>query len=328
MEHKVTITNGGNSQLYDAIIQKAEQSGIECKWNPIKSFSDNEELIGALKGSSGVIAGGEKYNEKVLSGLKDSLKVIARFGIGYDQVDLKAAEKYGIAVTNTPTTISTTVAEFTLGLLLSLSRNITKCDKQIRNGVWEPQLSWELYNKTVGIIGFGSIGKEFAKLLKPFNTTIYVYDIKPNKEVEKALGIQYVEMDDLLEQSDVVSLHLPLDPSTRGMFNAECFSKMKDGAVLVNTSRGGVVLEKALIDALKSGKISAAALDVFETEPINADNELLTMDNVILTPHAASYTAEGYNRTLDSCLQSIQDAVNQKRPECLLNNVVFEECQP
>lgn len=227
----------------------------------------------------------------------EKLKVIGRAGIGLDNIDVATAKERGIKVLNTPGASAISVAELTIGLMLAASRHIARGTYGLKRGKWEKKAleGRELYGKTLGIIGFGNIGKEVAKRALSFEMKILAYDVVKD---EKGLPVNFVEFDELLRESDYITLHVPLIDATRHLINAEAFSKMKDGVIIINAARGGVVDEAALYDALISGKVYAAALDVFEVEPPTDElrQKLLALDNVVATPHIGASTAEGQLR--------------------------------
>ncbi|RLE49704.1 MAG: 3-phosphoglycerate dehydrogenase [Candidatus Methanomethylicota archaeon] len=227
----------------------------------------------------------------------NKLKVIGRAGVGLDNIDLKAAEERGIKVLSSPEAPSTAVAELVFGLILSLIRKIALCDKALKEGKWikHEALGFELKGKTLGIIGLGRIGREVAIRARAFGMKVIYYDIiRPPPEVERDLNVEFVELNDLLRSSDIITIHVPLTPQTKHMISDEEFSLMKNDAILVNTSRGAVVDTKALLRALRMGKIGGACLDVFEHEPPSEDweIELIRLPNVIATPHIGAMTIE------------------------------------
>ncbi len=220
-----------------------------------------------------------------------NLKLIQKWGIGVDRVDLEAASDYNIPVYITSGANSIPVAELAVGLMLSAFRRIPYVDKTVREGKWirkDMRAECQMLNgKTIGLLGIGNIARKVARMVSGFDPKeIIYYDIRPlSSEQEEALGAHYVSFEELCQRSDVLSVHVPMMPATKGMLGEKQFEMMKPNAILVNTARGGVVDEKALIQALKEGKIYGAALDTFESEPIEKDNPLLTMDNVVLTCH-------------------------------------------
>lgn len=264
------------------------EKSIEFKLNPYNRTLKETEIAELLKNMDGVIAGTEPLTKKVFENCP-LLKVISRVGAGLDNVDLKSAEENGIKVFNTPEGPTQSVAELTLVLILSLLRKINVMDKNIKNEIWKKEMGSLLFHKKIGIIGFGNIGKRLAELLSPFNCRIMFYDpYIGNKENNKYEKIDSVET--LLENSDIVSLHMFYSKQNHHFINKEMLLKMKPTAILVNTARGGLVDEDALYESLKEFKIAGAALDVFEKEPYQG--KLKEFPNVLLTPHIGSYAIE------------------------------------
>jgi D-3-phosphoglycerate dehydrogenase len=226
--------------------------------------------------------------------------------VGVDSVDLQAAVERGIVVTNTPGANSVSVAELTVGLLLSLARQIPEGASALRQGNYPRLAGVSLEGKAVGIVGLGAIGKELARRLRGFDCRIIAYDPFPDRGFAEANGVELLPLDNLLELSDFISLHLPLLPETHGLVNRDFLARMKRGAFLVNTARGEIVEETALLEALQSGHLRGAALDVFAVEPPSPDNPLLALKQVIATPHLASQTDSATNRmgwmALQDCL--------------------------
>ena len=223
------------------------------------------------------------------------LKVISNLAVGYDNIDVPEATRHGIVVGNTPEVLNETTADFAFALLMAAARRVAEADAFTRKGrwkTWEPMvmLGQDIHHATLGIVGLGRIGMEIAKRAKGFNMKVLYYDtIRRSEEEERQLGIEHVpELSTLLSQSDFISLHTPLTPQTHHLIGAAQFALMKPTAILVNTSRGPVVDQKALYEALKSRQIFAAAIDVTEVEPIPLDDPLLTLDNIIICPHIAS----------------------------------------
>jgi len=223
------------------------------------------------------------------------LKVISNLAVGYDNIDVPEATRHGIVVGNTPEVLTETTADFAFALLMAAARHVAEADAFTRKGrwkTWEPMvmLGQDIHHATLGIVGLGRIGMEIAKRAKGFNMKVLYYDaIRRSEEEERQFGIEHIpELSTLLSQSDFISLHTPLTPQTHHLIGAAQFAIMKPTAILVNTSRGPVVDQKALYEALKSRQIFAAAIDVTEVEPIPPDDPLLTLDNIIISPHIAS----------------------------------------
>lgn len=221
------------------------------------------------------------------------LRVISNYAVGFDNIDIPEATRRGIIVGNTPGVLTDTTADLTFALLLSAARRVVEGDKVVRAGKWKTWgpmilLGPDVHGATLGIVGLGRIGVAMAKRAKGFGMKLLYHDVVRNKEAEDELGIKFADMDSLLEQSDFITLHTNLTAETKHLMGAKQFEKMKGTAILVNTSRGPIVDNMALYEALKSGKIAYAALDVTEPEPMPADHPLLTLDNVIVVPHIAS----------------------------------------
>src|ERR1700737_4446865 len=229
-----------------------------------------------------------------------NLQVIAKRGVGYDQIDVAAAKELGRVVTIAPGGNGPSVADHTIALMLAVAKQLCEFRELMRAGNWSVQPVTELYRKTVGLVGLGRIGRGVAQRLKGFEATILAFDEKPDLEYAKANGIHFVDLPRLLRESDYVSLHLPLTPFSRNLINEAALSSMKETAILVNTARGGLVDEAALLRALRTGKIAGAGLDVLlgEQEPGGGSvaNELMSLPNVVVTPHIAGASREGLAR--------------------------------
>ena len=286
-------------------------AGFELVCNETGDRLPREEQKAMIADAFAVIAGTEKYDEDMLSAAKN-LKVVIRFGVGTDNFDLEAMRKRGIAVGVIANYNS--VAEFALTLMLGMIKNLPKFDATVREGKWTRYPMRELSGKTVGIVGFGRIGRRLGQLLKGFDVNLMVHDpFMPSKAIADFCATP-ATLAELLQQSDVVSLHLPATPETHHMINAETLALMKPGAYLVNTSRGALIDEKALYEALISGHLSGAALDVYETEPVVKGNPLFDLDNIVLAPHVSAMSFEtNYNGGI-TCAQSIISVLNGGKP--------------
>jgi len=247
------------------------------------------QLREMLKGVDGFIASVDEMSADVFASA-DRLKVISRYGVGVDSIDLEAAKQHCVIVTNTPGANSVSVAELALGLALDLARGITSAVGQTRGGGWPSSPGVSLKGKTFGIVGLGAVGRELALRLKGFELRTVAYDPFPNREFAAANGIELRDLDEVLAVSDIISLHLPATVETRGMVNVRFLATMKSGAFLINTARGELVDEAALKQALDDGRLQGAALDVLTDEPPLASNPLLTDPRVIVTPHMAAHT--------------------------------------
>ena len=271
-------------------VDMLQDAGFDIRYPQHPQFTrglgTEQETIDELRGAVADIAGGERFTANVLSALPD-LKVIARAGVGFDRVDIPAATQQGIAVTVTPTANHQAVAEQTMTLLLSVAKSVVVHDADVRAGRWIQAPTKAVRGSTLGIFGLGRIGKSTAVRAAGMGMTVIATELYPDEEFVRKHNIELVDFDTLLARSDYITIHCPLNDDTRGMFNKDVFARMKPGGVIINTSRGGVIAEAELIDALKSGTLRAAGLDVFEQEPPSPDNPLFELDNVVLSPHFA-----------------------------------------
>jgi D-3-phosphoglycerate dehydrogenase len=300
-----------------AICDKMEKSAIEELKKLGVEVADlsslpKEELPAHLGDADIVIVrSATKVKGPVLEALKNC-KLILRGGVGLDNIDVEGAKAKGIKVDNTPEAASASVAELALGLMFALARHIVRGTVGIKNGLWEKKEleGWELGSKTLGILGYGRIGQELAKRAKALGMNVIAYR---RHEFQDEYA-KRVTLDELYAQSDFISIHLPLTPETKYFVNRESFDKMKDGVFIINVARGGVVDEKALLEALKSGKVRGAALDVFEVEPPEnpLQNELIQHPNVICTPHIGASTFEGQARVGMALVQKVKDFLEGK----------------
>ena len=249
--------------------------------------------------------------ENLFGRTKKETSRIGVFGVGYDKVDLKAASQYGICVVRTAGANATGVAEMALTMILATRRQIMQNRAVVESGVWVKNVGTETVRKTVGIVGFGTIGQILAKLLSGFDCEILAYDPFPNTAKMDELGVKSCELDYLVEHSDAISIHVPYSEQTHHLFNADRIAKMKKSAVLVCTARGNIVDEDALYDALVSNRIAGAGLDVYATEPLLKTSKLIGLPNVVLTPHVASQTMESlwavYKKAIDLAVDFYQD---------------------
>ncbi len=292
---KIVSFFGDKTEVFCCLNRKAEEYaaslGIEYRWAPQLPFSE-ENVIRELQNADAGIIDIEPYGESVFSQVKDSTKLMVRFGVGFDKVDLKAASRNGIAIARTTGANTTAVAEMALTLMLTCRRRMNLYQARTRAGEWVKDIGNELIGSTVGIIGYGNIGRRLAKLLKGFDCRILAYDPFPNEEAAKADGVELVALEEILTQSDAISIHVPYTKETHHMINRETLTLMKPTAVIVNTARGNIIDEDALYQALKSGQIAGAGVDVFAAEPLSVESPLLALENAVLTPHVSSQTME------------------------------------
>ena len=272
------------------VFEKLKAFASELVFNPQPKPLSENELIPLLDGCIGCIAGLDPFSRKVIESAK-TLKVISRYGTGVDNVDLQAAKENNIAVFNTPGVNSRAVAELAFGMMLGIVRRLPFLDRRTKEGKWDRSVGTELYKKTLGILGLGSVGKEVAKRALGFSMNVLAFDPCMDFGFTKTNGITPVDFDELIEKSDFLSLHLPLKDDTRNIICSDVMRNMKKGAIIINTARGGLLDETAACELLLSGHLGGLALDVFETEP-PVHSKLFELDNVIFTPHTAARTEE------------------------------------
>ncbi len=312
MKKKVAFMTRHHSTLIcEEAREMLKEAGFEIVSNDTGRILSREEQKALIQDVYAIIAGTEKYDREMLEGC-DNLKVVTRFGVGTDNFDLQTMREMGLQVGVIAN--YNAVAEFALTLILSVMKNLPRYDAAVRDGKWSRVSMRELTGKTVGLVGFGRIGRRLAELLSGFGVTILAYDPFINEEAAKERNVQVAGLEELLEKSDIVSLHLPSTKETHHLINEETIQKMKDGAYLINTARGSLVDEQALYDALVNGKLSGASLDVFEKEPVTKENPLFGLENTVLAPHVSALTYEtNYNGGL-ICAESIIRVANGEKP--------------
>ena len=286
------------------------KSGFEIKLNPFGKKMTEDQITGLMDDNViAMIAGTEPLTESVLR-KAPLLKIIVRCGIGMDNVDLIAAKKLGILVFNTPDAPTRAVAELTLAHILSMLRRICESDRMVRNGKWTSLMGSLLYNQTVGVIGYGRIGKMVCKLLFAFGAKVLVHDVFTNENTDE---IKFVSKDEIFSKSDIITLHIPYSAENHHFININSFSNIKKGAIIVNVSRGGLIDDLALYNALLNNKIAGAALDCFELEPY--EGPLVNLETVQLTAHMGSYAKQ-------SRIQQEMDSVNILVREMRIINLI------
>jgi D-3-phosphoglycerate dehydrogenase len=305
MKWKILLTDG-----LAPISDTALLSGVEL--DDRKGITA-EELLQVINNYDGLIVRGRtKITEEVLEAAKN-IKVVGRMGVGVDNIDLKAARAHGVTVVNCPVATTVSVAELTLGLMLSLIRDIPKADAGMKAGQWlkKELVGTELFQKTLGVIGFGHIGEEVGKRAMAFGMEVIACDpVRPAEEV-KAAGAEPVAFDDLLQRADIITMHIPHIQATHYLLNQAAFSAMKDGVLIICAARGGVIEEQALLAALESGKVAGAALDVFEKEP-PVESALASHPNVVCTPHIGAQTKEAQLRAGYDIVSEVIAALDEK----------------
>jgi D-3-phosphoglycerate dehydrogenase len=265
-----------------------------------------------------ITRGGIKVTRELMAS-SPRLKAVGVHGIGCDHVDLEAARELGKIVFNTPTALTETVAEMTMALMLALTRRVVSADKAVRAGEWSRKYGdlrgTEIMGKTVGIIGLGKIGSAVARRLKPFGVRLIYHDVRENPELERETGIERVAIEELLSRSDIVTLHVPYTSETHHIISGEEIGMMRDGAFIVNTARGRIIDQGALVEALRREKVAGAALDVFEEEPLDPGSPLASMDNVILTPHLGASSVEAMERMAVQVAYGVLKVLRNEAPD-------------
>ncbi|WP_211296713.1 D-2-hydroxyacid dehydrogenase [Polaribacter butkevichii] len=298
----------------------------DLSWDGLKQFGDlkvydrttfkTETIIKNIGNATVVFTNKTPLTKSILEKIP-TIKYIGVLATGYNVVDVEYAKEHGITVTNIPAYSTRSVAQFTMGLLLEMCHNIGNHNAAVQNGEWltSPDFTFskspliELVGKTIGIIGFGEIGQATAKLAAAFGLNILVHSRTKYPELETET-CQYVSLDTLFKKADIISLHCPLTESTSGIINKATIDKMKDGVLIINTARGGLIIEKDLRDALNSGKVASAAVDVISTEPMLANNPLLNAKNCIITPHIAWAPKEARTRLMQTAVNNLDAFIN------------------
>lgn len=320
MSKKVFLTRKIDQAGIDLLKKKGYQITVAPQDKPIARAT----LLKKVAGVDAVVSLlTDKIDEEFFKAAGPQLKIVANNAVGYNNIDLAAAKRHGVMIANTPAVSGYSVAEHTITLMLAITHQLKEADDFVRQDKyqgWDPRLfiHIELQGKTLGIIGTGAIGYEVAKMAyNGFGMNIIYHDIVPNTALEKKCKAKKVSLAILLKQSDVVSLHVPLLPSTRHLIGAQQFKQMKKTAYLINTARGPVVDEKALVAALKNNDIAGAAIDVFENEPKHTPG-LAKLKNVIMTPHIASATVEARRRMSVTSAENVIAALSGKKPKGLI----------
>jgi D-3-phosphoglycerate dehydrogenase len=302
---KVLITDGLSKEGID-ILKSSGKIDVD-----VKKGIDKEELLKIIKDYDGLIVrSATKATKELLDATDGKLRVIGRAGIGVDNIDIPYATKKGIVVMNTPEANAITTAEHAIAIMFALARKIPQAHKSLSSGEWKRDKfrGKEVYGKTFGIIGLGNIGKLVAERALGLKMKVIAYDPFVTSDAASRLGVQLVELDDLIKEAEIISIHTPLTPETKDLINKDTFPKMKDGVILINCARGGIVNEADLAVALKEGKIGGAALDVYVHEPPAPDHELFSIDdNVVFTPHLGASTQEAQEKVGIAMAEQIVD---------------------
>lgn len=311
----VTVRAITPSNLHN--LNRLTDAGHEIRLVPCLPTIARADLAHNLQGAYAVIAGSEPYTTDVFD-LAPDLRHIARFGVGFDAIDTNAATAHGVAVSITPGSNASAVADLAFGLLLSIARGIPNDDRAVRTGTWRATTGADVFGATLGIIGLGRIGQRMARRGRGFDMKLISYDPFPDRAFVEEYGVELMEMDEVFARADFVTLHAPSDEETRHLVNAKRLARMKSTAYLINCARGGLVDEDALYDALKNRRIAGAGLDVRKVEPTVSDR-FAELDNVILTPHSAASTFGAMIKAAEMSADAILASLSGQQPVGLIN---------
>lgn len=298
--------------LMDRYASRLEDAGVVYDIPVVQGQQlEEDDLIPIIGLYDGILAGDDKLSARVLA-YADRLKIISKWGVGVDAIDIPYAESRAIKVTNTPGVFANELADYALGYLLLISRRQHIVDRLVHSGEWPKLRGESLSHKTIGLIGVGSSGREFARRLSVLGLTIVAIEPDPpDRSFLAETRIELVDLPELLDRSDIISLHTPATPLTTHIINPTSLAAMRDGVWLINISRGALIDEEALVAALETGKVGAAALDVFETEPLPVDHPLMRQENVILGSHNGSNTVQAAERTTDLAIRNLLDEITR-----------------
>lgn len=317
----VVIGTGLNAD-HGPHIEMLKSAGFEFRMVPRDvDLFQAANLIPLVKEASGIIAGSEIYSPDTLAQLP-KLRVIARMGVGFDAIDVPAADKHGIVVATTPGVNHHAVAEHAIAMLMAVARGFPARDQFVRAGTWHRFSTPRIAGRTLGLVGLGRIGQATATRGIGLGLKVIAYDPYPNLDFAKEHGIEMVSLDEIYARSDYVSLHLPMSKENKHMINSKTLAKMKKGTILINTARGLLVDETALCDALKSGHLAGAGLDVFEVEPLATSSPLLAFNNVLFCGHLAGLDHESHHDTLKMCAEIVIGLRDGKWPRHCIQNLV------
>jgi glyoxylate reductase len=323
---KVYVTR----QLFDEAIEILEEHADVEVYEGVDDAIPRELLLEKVADVEGLLSLLTERIDAEVMDAAEGLRVISNYAVGYNNIDVAAATERGIYVTNTPGILTDTTADAAFALLMAAARRIPEADRHIRARgwihAWGPRMfiGTDVHGKTLGILGMGRIGSAIAKRAKGFDMKVIYHDLYRREDLEEELGIDYKSREEVLREADFVSLHVPLTPETHHMIGAGELAAMKETAILINTSRGPVVDEEALYEALRDGAIAGAGLDVFEVEPINPGSPLLDLDNIVLTPHLASGSVETRTKMATTAALNLVSVLQGKEPPNLVNPEVMK----
>ena len=312
---KILVSASHFDTLCKDAMELFKSNGHEVIYDPNRkfpsySFEELQEIIGDIDAA---LIGMDVYNEDVFK-IAPKLKAVAKFGVGVDNIDGEAAKKYGVKVLNAPGQNSNAVAELTIAFMLNVLRGVIPLHKKMEQGLWLRNLGSEIKGKTVGLLGFGAIARLVAEKLKGFDVKILAYDLYPNYELAEKLGVKMTTMDEVITQSNIVSIHIPATKDAYHLFDDAMFKKMKKGSYLINAARGALVDLDALSANILSGQIAGAALDAYEEEPLPTTSSIHQCENIVLMPHIGAETVEAYHNVSMCTCRDIVAVLNGEDP--------------
>ena len=314
---KILITPRSFASTSKKTLEMFRKKGYEIIKNETSRPLNNREMSVKIKDVDGIIIGIDDLNAQIIKQARN-LKIISKYGVGVDNIDIKAATAQGIVVTNTPTANIDAVADLAFALMLALARRIPEADRETKTGNWKKFIGTSVWRKKLGVIGLGKIGKQVVKRAEGFEMEILCHDIIQDEEFARQFGIRYVDLETLLKESDYITIHVPLNDATRDMIGYKELEMINENAFLINTSRGGIIDEKALYNTLKNNKIKGAALDSYKEEPPE-NSPLAELENIIMTSHNGAYTKEAINNMGIQATQNLIDVLEGREPENIVN---------
>jgi len=314
---KILITPRSFASVSKTPMEMLEGKGYEIIGNETDKPLNNKEISVLIEDVDGIIIGIDDLNAGIIK-QAHHLKVISKYGVGVDNIDIKAATAQGIIVTNTPKANIDAVADLTFALMLALARRIPEADRETKAGKWKKFVGTSVWRKKLGIIGLGKIGKQVVKRARGFEMEILCYDVIQDEEFSRQFSVRYSDLETLLKESDYITIHTPLNDVTRDMIGYKELEMINENAFLINTSRGGIIDEKALYNVLKNNKIKGAALDCYEKEPPE-NSPLVELENIIMTSHNGAYTKEAINSMGIQAAQNLIDVLEGREPENRIN---------
>lgn len=314
---KILITPRSFASISKKPMEMLKGKGYEIVKNETGKPLNNKEMSELIEDVDGIIIGIDDLNAGIIK-QAHNLNVISKYGVGVDNIDITAATTQGIVVTNTPKANIDAVADLTFALMLALARRIPEADRETKAGNWKKFIGTSVWRKKLGVIGLGKIGRQVVKRARGFEMEILCYDIIQDEEFARQFGVRYVDLETLLKESDYITIHTPLNNATKGIIGYKELEMINENAFLINTSRGGIIDEKALYDALKNNKIKGAALDSYKDEPLK-NSPLVELKNIIMTSHNGAYTKEAINNMGIQAAQNLIDVLEGREPENRIN---------